>query len=331
MPRLKAALVLLSLATACVPATLRAQTTHGAVPGTINFVQGQANIDGQPITLNTTATRQLRAGQTLAIATGSADLLLAPGALLRTGADTTVRMVAADNSRTEVRLEQGIANVSVNVVRNDHLLLVDLPNGQAQMLSRGLYAFNTATGTLRVFAGEADVFPGTDTTTAVKPLNVREGHELTLKANGSDRPKPVSFDRELADTDLLPWVGPRESQAALADATVRSSGSNYDYAGYGSGFYGDGPTYAGFGYGYPYGFGYPYGPYGLYGYPFFGVGFGFFGGGYYGGYGPYRGPIGPIRGPVPVRGGNFGGVRGGFVAGGGRSFGGGFHGGGGHR
>jgi len=323
MPRLKASVLLLSLATACVPATLVAQNTYGAVPGSINFIQGQANIDGQPIQ-NTAGTaakpRQLHPGETLATANGSADILLAPGALLRIGEDSTVRMVAGDANRTEVQLEQGRANVSVNLVRDHDLLLVDLQNGQTQMLSRGLYTFNTATNTVRVFNGEADVFPGSDTSTNVKPVKLKEGHELIL---GGDRAKPASFDREMADDDLLPWTGPKESQAALAsDATVRS-GAGYGGASYAEyypgayGFYGDYPYYAG---AYPYGWGYPYGPYGFWGYPFFGVGFGFYGGGYYGRYPVRR----PFYGGYGYRGGY--GVRGGYA--GGRAFaGGGFHGG----
>src|SRR5579875_2083653 len=332
MPRLKASLLTLSLATAFVPAAL-AQNTYGAVPGSVQYVQGQANIDGRLLAADATTTqpRQLHAGETLATANGSADILLAPGALLRIGADSTVKMVAADQGRTEVLLEQGKANVSVNVVRDHNLLLVDTQNSQTHLLSRGLYTFNTANNTMRVFNGEAEVFPGADTSSNVKPVNVKEGHELIL---GGDRAKPESFDRQMADADLLPWTGPRETQAALADPGIaRTSGASYGYAGYYPGvygFYGDYPYYAG----YPYGWYDGWGPYGFWGYPFFGVGFGFWGGGFYGGgiYGGYpgRGRIGPIRsgyaggyGRAAV--GGFGGAHG-FAGGGG-----GFHGGGGGR
>ncbi len=336
MPRLKATIALLFLATASVPASLAAQNTNGAVPGSLNFVQGQANIDGRPLdtkNFQMTQPRQLRAGETLATANGSADILLAPGALLRIGEDSTVRMVATDANRTEVRVEQGRANVSVNVVRHDHLLLVDTQNGQTQLLSRGLYTFNTATNTMRVFNGEAYVFPGSDTSSAVKPVTVKESHEIIL---GGDRAKPEKFDREMADGDLLPWVGPTETRAALADSSLQRTGVVYgDGGGYGEasyypgayGFYGGDPYY---GIGSPYG----WGPYGFYGYPFFGVGFGFWGGGFYrggvyGGYPPIKGPgrFGAAQGGYAGRTVARGGVSSGFAAG--HSSGGGFHGGGG--
>ncbi len=281
-------------------------------------MQTNADTTGKP--------RQLHVGETLATAHGTADILLAPGALLRIGNDSTVRMVAEDANRSEVRVEQGIANVSVNAVRHDELLLVDGQNGQIQLLSRGLYTFNTAANTVRVFNGEANVFPGADTHSDVKPVKVKEGHELIL---GGDRAKPASFDRELADNDLLPWTGPKESQAALVDGSLHhNNGGGYGFSGYapaGYGFYGPyayGDPYLGFGYGSPY----AWGPYGFYGYPFFGVGFGYWGGGF------YRGPVfrGPIRGGY---GGGFGGGYGGHALASGRSIGsgsfGGFHGGGG--
>ncbi len=334
MPRTKATLLPLFLATAFVPATLLAQNMNGAVPGSLQFVQGQANIDGQPIdTSKLTQPRQLHDGETLATANGSADILLAPGALLRIGGDTTVNMVAQDPGRTEVRLEQGRANISVNMVRNHNLLLLDMPNGQTQILSRGLYTFNTADNTMRVFNGEADVFRGSDTSSDVKPVTVKESHEIIL---GGNRAKPESFDREDADADLLPWTGPRESRAALADSSLpRTTYASYgDGGGYYPGAYGFSGDYAG--YGYPYGYG-AWGPYGFYGYPFFGVGFGFWGGGFYGG--GY--PIGRI-GHGGYAGGGYGrglassghAFAGGFGGGGfgGRGFGGGgFHGGGGGR
>ena len=175
---------------------------------------------------------------------------------------------------------------------------------------------------MRVFNGEADVFRGSDTASNVKPVKVKESREIIL---GGDRAKPESFDRETADADLLPWTGPKETRAALADSSLpHTSYASYGDGGYGIGggygFYGDG----GYGYGSPYAYG-PWGPYGFYGYPFFGVGLGFWGGGYYGGY-PVRRPIG--------HGGYVGGGYGRGFSGAGRSFAGGggfggFHGGGG--
>ncbi len=324
MPRIKAATLLLSLATLSVPAF--AQGTDPAVrdsSSALNYVQGQATLDGQPITTNlNTAPRKLHAGEVLTTLEGSADIMLAPGSLLRLGSGASVRLVTTDGNRTEVQLKDGRANVAVSSLRPSSLLLVDTPNGQTQILDRGLYTFDTASATVRVFNGRADVFPGANTNPGVKPVKLKDEHEVVLSDN---RAKPVKFDRETSQSDLLPWTGPQEAHAdddyGLAANSERGDG------GYATAAYGYGPGPYAFGYGYPgfgFGWGYPYGaygyPYGFYGYPYgIGVGFGY-GGGYRGGYGlPYRYGGGGYRG----------GLAGGVAAG--RGFGGGFHGGGGHR
>ena len=330
MPRIKAAILTLSLATLSVPAL--SQGTDPAVrdfSAALNYVQGQATLDGQPVTRDaaTSSPRQLHSGDVLATTAGSADVMLTPGSLLRLGSGTNVELVAVQGDRTEVRLENGRANVAVNTLRQNHLVLVDLPDGQTQILQRGLYTFDTAGETVRVFNGEANVFPGSSTQTSVKPVKVKEEHEVVLSDN---RVRPVKFERAEMQGTLLPWTGPQEAHADGDYGLPAQTQGNSD-PGYSAVAYGYGAEPGALAYGYPgYGWGYPYGlygyPYGFYGYPFgIGVGFGYGGlyrGGHYGGgygYGGYRGSyIG-------------GGYRGGLAAARG-SGGGGFHGGGGgHR
>ena len=314
MPRAQMTTLLLSLATLCVSAAY-AQDTNQAVrdsasTSALNYVQGQATLDGQSVATNGNgAPRPLHAGDVLATANGSADVMLARGALLRVGNRSSVQVVADSPERAEVRLDSGRANVAVNMVPEGTLLLVDMPNGQTQLLKSGLYTFDTQSETMRVYHGEADAFQGANTQAAEKPVKVKEGHELVM----SEGFKPGKFD-EADNADLLPWTGPQETRAALADGAVSSGYAPVAY-GYGAPYgYGFGDGY-GYGYG-PYYAGYPYwgSPYGFYGYPFFGFGIGYFGGGFYGrGYG-YRG--GYVGG---VHGGYGGGFRGaGFTGGGGR-------------
>lgn len=334
MPRIGTMTFLVSLATLCVPAL--AQGTDPAVRDSfsaLNYVQGQATLDGQPVTAGaSTSPRSLHAGEELATTSGSADVMLTPGTLLRIGQNTDVQLVAANGNRSEVRLENGRANLAVNMLRPDSLVLVDMPNGQTQVLKKGLYTFDTSTATVRVFNGEADVFQGASTESAVKPVKVKEQHEVVLS---DERVHPESFDRMMAESDLLPWTGTQEAHAD-GDYGLQGNGSAAQGEGgfqpvgygYGGGAFGDGYG-GGYGWGYPYGF-YGY-PYGFYGYPFgLGIGFGyggFYGRGFgYGGYGYRGGYGGGFRGGV---GGGRGFSGGGFAGGG--FGGGGFHGGGGRR
>jgi FecR protein len=314
MARFKALTFILSLAT--LSATAFGQTGNTARPGTLNYVEGQASIEGRSLSSQSVGNTTLEAGQVLATANGKAEILLTPGIFLRLGNDSTVQMVSPDLTHTEVRLEQGRANVEVDQIYSQNTILVDLKNGQTQLLKTGLYSFDAGNSTVRVFDGKAAVFPGASTQANVKPIDVKGGHQLVLNGEPS---RPQGFNKDQAKSDpLYKWSSLRSDYLGEANLNLAE-----EYAGY-SGFY-PGWYWAGGPFGYtwlpgdglfwsPFGYGF-YSPYYIRG-----------GGFIYGGYG--RGFYG-YRGGHPV-----GGYHGGTVrAAGGEGFhggsGGGFHGGGG--
>jgi hypothetical protein len=183
----------------------------------------------------------------------------APGIIVRSGQNSSVRTVSTDAVHTELSVEHGRANVNVHHPENGVQILVDLPGGQTALMKDGLYTFNADTNTVRVLKGEAKAFPSQN----AKGIKVKEYHQVVLGA-APVRSIEVSFLQ--ARSDLLPGT-----YAGRDDGPYYGDGYQYPY-------YGD--------YGYPYGFyGYPYG----YGYPFgFGVGFGYYGG-FRGGFGGFHG------------------------------------------
>jgi hypothetical protein len=318
MPRSKA-LTLLSLATLSVVAF--AQNTVSARPGTLNYVEGQASIEGREVTSGSISDTSLKSGETLSTANGKAEILLTPGIFLRVGANSTVRMISPNLTQTEIRLEQGRANVEVDQIFQQNRILIDLPNGQVQIMKKGLYTFDAGSSAIGVFDGQANVYPGSDLQADVKPVEVKGSRRLAL--TGDDQ-KPQRFNKNEAQDDLYKWGSLRSQYLGEANLSLAS-----EYAG-SAGFY-PGWYWAGGPYGYtwlpgsglswnPYGYGF-YSPYYVYGY-----GRGFYG--YRGGYYGYRsGNVGGYRGGVVTggyRGGSIGGFHGGAVGGG-------FHGGGGGR
>jgi hypothetical protein len=69
MPRLKA-LYLLSLATLLAPALVLGQSASPAVPGTLNYVEGQVSINGQVVNELSAGSIQLHEGQLVATGNG---------------------------------------------------------------------------------------------------------------------------------------------------------------------------------------------------------------------------------------------------------------------
>src|SRR5580698_8546940 len=110
MPRFKALLLALSLATLSA-AAFGQIGGNIASPGTLNYIEGQASIEGRPLSSNSAGNTTLQAGQVIATANGKAELLLTPGIFLRLGNDTTVQMISPDITHTEVQLQQGRVSV----------------------------------------------------------------------------------------------------------------------------------------------------------------------------------------------------------------------------
>jgi hypothetical protein len=308
---------LLSLSTLFVPAF--GQGMNSARPGTLNYIEGNATINGQLVPPRAAGV-ELQPGQTLATTAGKAEVLLTPGVFLRLDDNSAVSMVSPDLAKTEIRLDKGRAEIEADQLYKQNDLLVDVDGAQARVLDHGLYEFNATTGDVRVFDGKAAVTEAS----AAKAVDVKGGHDLLLAAEPLKEKGFNRNDAQYNDT-LYNWSNLRAEYLGEANLSLAQeyAGAPGLYAGYGAGWDydpalyaytwlpGDGLFWSPFGYGF-------YSPFYLYGGGFV------YGRGFYG-RGGYYGRPGVVAGNGGFRGGATGG--GGFHGGGG----GGFHGGGGGR
>jgi hypothetical protein len=286
---------------------------YQANPGTVNYVEGQASIDGNPIGTGSLRSTTLAQGQTLETGPSSkAEILLTPGVILRVGDNSAVQMVSPSITNTQVALQRGSAMVEVDQIEEEnHLVVTD--NGTNVVLEKkGLYSFNTAPAMVAVYDGKAHL------QIADKSINLDKGREVMLQAGA----KAKDFNIKQG-TDLYAWSKLRSEYMAQANGYSAQTIMAYDPGWFwGTGWYWNPyfDTWAfvpGAGYLYsPFGFGFFSPAYvGVYGYPGF---YGFHG--YHGTYPGFRGNYG-YRAPAVTRfGGGFGGFHGGVA--------GGFHGGG---
>jgi hypothetical protein len=295
-------------------------------PGTVNYIEGAAYIDGRSLSSQSVGNTALDASQVLNTGAGKAEILLTPGIFLRVDNQSAVKMISPDLAQTQVELERGRAAVEVDQIFPENMVQI-VDNGvTTQLMKTGYYEFDANQPEVMVFNGRAEVELGGGKWEAVK-----NHHELAL-VEGAHQ-KPVDFDSHPADDDLYNWSRLRSQY--LAEANNQIAGEYAYMPGFYPGWYWDpymwdytflgwDPFFSPFGWGfYPWG-----GPLGFYG-------AGFYGGGFYnhGRYGHQ-----PNR---PVNGGGCTGLGGrgssgnhglngggrGFSRGGG-TFGGGFHGGG---
>lgn len=302
-------------------------------PGMVNYVEGQAMLAGQPINKSSVGTAEVGPGQALTTQNGRVELLLTPGVMLRLDNNSTLMMNSGAIENTEATLQSGRAMVEADEVLKANFIAIHEGPASIRIMTKGLYDFDAAHNTFRVFDGRAEVNLGGKTYT------VQGGHQFDLTAS---KLKARGFDKKANEDAFYRWGSLRASY--LAEANVDAA------RGLANGYYGYGPSYAydpgwfwdpsfsaytwlpGDGMFWdPFGWGF-YSPGFAFAAPFYGYGYG----GYHYAFGPgYRAPMGANR--VFAGGGNRGGVmtqsgfRGGLAGGGYRGgvmTQGGFHGGG---
>jgi hypothetical protein len=220
MPRLKA--LLLSLATLCAPVAL-AQSANPAVPGTINYIEGSASIDGRVLNQQSVGSVSLEPGQLLRTANGRVEVLLTPGVFLRMGENSALRLISPDLLNTQVELDRGRADIEVDEIHPHNNLQITEAGVTTRLLKNGFYAFDADKDSVRVFKGEAELQGRSDNPKAIK---VKGDREVQLAA--SETIKPASFDRNQAEDPLYQWSSLRSQYLAEANVNLASA-----YAGYG--------------------------------------------------------------------------------------------------
>jgi FecR protein len=336
-----------------------------AVPGTINYVEGQVEIGTETLNSKLVGTAQLQTNQFLTTENGKAEILLTPGVFLRVGHDSSVKMISPSLTNTDVGLEQGHAIIEVAEIHPENDIRIFAGGATTKILQTGLYDFDLRQSELRVYEGKAFVMEGDEHAT------VKGGHDVSVNNPGGKLKAQKFNKKEYQDGDLYRWSSLRS--AYLAEANVNAAGiyAENGWGPWGPGWWGadwywdpwfdaftfipgDGIFYSPFGWGF-------YSPWWVYQAPLFGYWFGGYGGygygyrpglapGYYHHFNPnyhnwgsgphyvggsnyahgiYRGPgsTGGFRSGPRMMSGSFGRVGGGGF---GRASAGGFHGGGFH-
>ena len=149
------------LAISLVPA-LSVRAANGApgsaVPGSLNYVEGQVTVAGQPVTSKSVGAVQLEPNQVIQTGQGRAEILLTPGVFLRLGDNSSLRLVSPNLTDTSVQLVQGQAIVEVTEIFKDNRITVLMDNSSTQLQKQGLYSFDATASQVRVFDGKAKVF-----------------------------------------------------------------------------------------------------------------------------------------------------------------------------
>ncbi len=282
----------------------QAPAQRQGVPGTINYVEGQAMLNSQPLGPGAAGYTVAQAGQAIETEAGFVEVLLTPGAFLRIGHNSQVVMQSLGLANLQLEVIRGSAMVEAADLVKGTVMQVNLNGATTQIEKHGLYEFDANQQLIRVLDGKAKVLEASRTRT------IDKGDQIVLT---NENLKSHGFDKQVAQADpLYVWSRVRSQEEAQANVSVARNVA--DYGGwYGPGWYWD-PFWAqyaflpGAGFLYsPFGFGF-YSPAFVYGSPFYR--------GFYGGHGFYsRGYYGRVGGINASVHGFHGGFAGGFHGG----------------
>jgi len=204
---------------------------HNAVPGTLNYVEGQASIDNQTLDSKSVGDAELQNGQILETGNGKAEILLTPGVYLRIGDNSSVKMVSANLTNTQLALDRGQAMLEVDQIYPQNNIQIRQPGAETRVVKTGLYDFDSERQLVRVFDGKAIVSLEDRNTT------LKKGHELALNA---EKLKAQGFNQDqiTKDDDLYRWSSLRSHY--LSEANVDAANLYFANSWYGPGWWGPG-------------------------------------------------------------------------------------------
>jgi hypothetical protein len=212
--------------------------TISAKPGAVNYLEGNAQLDGQALTVSSLKAVFMNAGSVLETSAGKVEVLLAPGVFLRVGENSRVRMLKPSLIDTQIAIEAGESMLEVDQYVKDSHTTVSMRGGLAEIEKNGLYRFRAdGEASVAVLDGKADVSFGE------RHTSLGKGREVLL----TDALKTREFDKNQPD-ELYAWSNVRaQYNAALTYQAARSAySSGYGGGGYGGGGYGGGLYNGGF-------------------------------------------------------------------------------------
>jgi hypothetical protein len=176
----------------------------------LNYVEGQASIEGRRLGPEAIGKTELKPGQSLETQAGKVELLLTPGVFFRLGDNSSATMISPSLTDTELRLDNGEATVEVAELHPENNVGIAGGGAKVRLTKTGFYEFDADHDLVRVYQGEANVqVNGRD-------IEVKNEHQLAFNAGGPM--KPQKFDKEQVQDDLYRWSSLRSSY--LAEANV---------------------------------------------------------------------------------------------------------------
>jgi hypothetical protein len=107
---------------------------RSAVPGTLNYVEGQTSIGNETLNSKDVGSVELGVGQSLDTGNGKAEILLTPGVFLRVGNNSSLKMDSPELTNTKLTLDRGEAMLEVDEIHSQNDIRISQPGATTRVL-----------------------------------------------------------------------------------------------------------------------------------------------------------------------------------------------------
>ena len=198
------------------------QSVISAKSGLIHYVEGQVLLDGKQVEVKIATFPEMKDNSELQTKDGRAEVLLTPGAFLRIGENSAVRMLSTKLTDARVELLSGsvIIEADAETADGEDLVTVIYKDAKIHLRKGGIYRFDSEPAQLRVYAGQAEVETGVNTL-------IVKGGKMVVLPNAVAAEK---FDSKNGDA-LNRWSARRAEGIAMANVSaakhIRDSGMSF--------------------------------------------------------------------------------------------------------
>ncbi len=190
--------------------------TVSAKPGAINYIEGEAFLNSDPLSDKGLRSKFLSTNDVLSTDAGKAEVLLSPGVFLRLGENSQVRMISPSLTDTQVEVSRGeVMLEAAGLIKGNNVRVVD--HGSSTTIDKnGLYRFTADDPpTAAVLEGKAVVAIGDHT------VSLKKGRQTVLAADL----KGEKFDTK-KDDELYAWSNVRSAYEAASSYRVSQAAYN---------------------------------------------------------------------------------------------------------
>ena len=212
-PVWKAVLSVAVLALGAIPAL--AQPVISAKSGVVSYVIGTVMVGDEVVKPSETKYPEVKENVVLRTEEGRAEVLLTMGAIMRTGDNSSFKMLTNRLIDTRLELLTGTHIVEVAEIQKDNNLTLVVKDATVVITKRGLYRFDVDQSRIKVFEGVLGV------TVKGQSSLVGAGKAMDTTTASVDK-----FDKEATDA-MDHWASGRAKLVAMANAS--SAKQVHDY------------------------------------------------------------------------------------------------------